>query len=78
MAVQADAVLVAKLVAGRLPGTGTGLIGLTERLELAGGRLSCGAQDGEFRLCARLPWPQAADESTTEPRTTEPRTTEAG
>ena len=45
--------------AGRLPGTGTGLIGLTERLELAGGRLSFGAADGEFRLRAWLPWPTA-------------------
>lgn len=45
--------------AGRMPGTGTGLIGLTERLELAGGRLSFGAEGGEFRLHAWLPWPQA-------------------
>jgi len=40
-----------------VPGTGTGLIGLTERLDLAGGRLSFGAEDGEFRLRAWLPWP---------------------
>jgi signal transduction histidine kinase len=45
--------------AGRIPGTGMGLIGLTERLELAGGRLSFGAEGGEFRLHAWLPWPQA-------------------
>jgi signal transduction histidine kinase len=52
--------------AGGLPGTGTGLIGLIERLELAGGRLSFGAADGEFRLHARLPWPTAdADEDST-------------
>ena len=68
---------------GRLPGTGTGLIGLTERLELAGGRLSYGAQDGEFRLRAWLPWPQAAADSTTQDSTTEgstvePSATEAG
>jgi signal transduction histidine kinase len=39
-------------------GTGTGLIGLTERVRLAGGELdhAIGA-DGEFRLRARLPWP---------------------
>ena len=40
-----------------LAGTGAGLIGLTERVELAGGRLDAGARDGEFRLHARLPWP---------------------
>jgi signal transduction histidine kinase len=39
-----------------VPGTGTGLIGLTERVELAGGRLESGARDGEFRLHAWLPW----------------------
>jgi signal transduction histidine kinase len=44
----------------RVPGSGTGLIGLTERLELAGGRLSSRVEDGEFRLRAWLPWPQAA------------------
>jgi signal transduction histidine kinase len=39
-------------------GTGTGLIGLTERVRLTGGELdhAVGA-DGEFRLRARLPWP---------------------
>ncbi|MFI1990238.1 sensor histidine kinase [Actinoplanes sp. NPDC020271] len=39
-----------------LPGTGTGLIGLTERATLAGGSLSHGPADGEFRLGAWLPW----------------------
>jgi signal transduction histidine kinase len=42
-----------------MPGTGTGLIGLAERLELAGGRLESGAGNGEFRLRARLPWQDA-------------------
>jgi signal transduction histidine kinase len=41
-----------------MPGSGTGLIGLSERLELAGGKLESGARDGEFRLYAWLPWPQ--------------------
>jgi signal transduction histidine kinase len=63
--------------AGRVPGTGTGLIGLTERLELAGGRLSFGARDGEFRLRAWLPWPPAADETTTQASATEISATEA-
>jgi signal transduction histidine kinase len=44
-----------------LPGSGTGLIGLTERLELAGGRLDWRNADGEFRLRAWLPWPEAED-----------------
>jgi signal transduction histidine kinase len=38
-------------------GSGTGLIGLTERVRLAGGELDHEAVDGEFRLSARLPWP---------------------
>ncbi|MBG0829349.1 sensor histidine kinase [Planomonospora sp. ID67723] len=40
-----------------IPGSGTGLIGLTERAELVGGRLEYGhAPDGRFRLSAWLPW----------------------
>jgi signal transduction histidine kinase len=38
-------------------GSGTGLIGLTERVRLAGGELDHQIADGEFRLSARLPWP---------------------
>ena len=39
-------------------GTGTGLIGLTERARLTGGELDHGiSADGRFRLRARLPWP---------------------
>jgi signal transduction histidine kinase len=47
-------------VAGRppVPGSGTGLIGLSERLELAGGKLESGARSGEFLLHAWLPWPE--------------------
>lgn len=48
------------LPAGPSPavGTGTGLVGLTERAALAGGRLEHGATPtGEFRLHAALPWP---------------------
>ena len=41
-----------------IPGAGTGLVGLTERATLAGGRLEHGVTpDGEFRLLAWLPWP---------------------
>jgi len=41
-----------------VPGTGTGLVGLTERATLAGGRLSAGPDaGGGFTLRAWLPWP---------------------
>ena len=44
--------------ASPLAGSGTGLIGLTERVRLAGGDLDHAVSaDGEFRLRARLPWP---------------------
>ncbi|WP_328601038.1 sensor histidine kinase [Actinomadura physcomitrii] len=39
------------------PGAGTGLVGLTERVSLAGGRLDHEVAAGEFRLRAWLPWP---------------------
>jgi signal transduction histidine kinase len=43
--------------ADRLPGAGTGLIGLRERVEVVGGRLEHGpTPDGQFRLRAWLPW----------------------
>jgi signal transduction histidine kinase len=41
-----------------LPGAGSGIVGLTERTSLAGGRLEHGGTPGgEFRLWAWLPWP---------------------
>ncbi|WP_175409702.1 sensor histidine kinase [Streptomyces sp. TRM64462] len=41
-----------------VPGSGQGLIGLTERATLAGGRLTHGrAPDGGFTVSAWLPWP---------------------
>jgi signal transduction histidine kinase len=42
-----------------IPGAGTGIVGLTERVALAGGRLEHGASNGEWRLRAWLPWPSA-------------------
>jgi signal transduction histidine kinase len=40
------------------PGSGSGLVGLTERVHLAGGTLDHGqAPGGGFRLRASLPWP---------------------
>ncbi len=42
---------------GTMPGAGTGLVGLRERVQLAGGRLEHGpTPGGEFRLRAWLPW----------------------
>ncbi|XXZ52161.1 histidine kinase [Streptomyces cavourensis] len=42
----------------RVPGSGQGLIGLTERATLAGGGLEHGpTPDGGFLVRARLPWP---------------------
>lgn len=42
-----------------LPGAGTGIVGLGERVVLAGGRLEHGpTPDGGFRLRAWLPWPE--------------------
>ncbi len=41
-----------------IPGAGTGIVGLTERASLAGGRLEHGrTESGDFRLFAWLPWP---------------------
>jgi len=41
----------------QVPGAGLGLLGLTERVELAGGELRHGWEgDDEHRLVARLPW----------------------
>ena len=43
----------------KIPGTGTGLLGLTERAALSGGRLEHGLDEhGDFRLHAWLPWPE--------------------
>ena len=41
---------------GEANGTGTGLIGLAERVELLGGRISAGPTPHGFRLEAWLPW----------------------
>jgi len=44
--------------AAPIPGAGTGLIGLSERTSLAGGRLEHGrTPGGDFELRAWLPWP---------------------
>jgi signal transduction histidine kinase len=41
-----------------LPGSGSGLIGLTERATLANGKLEHGpTRDGDFRLWVWIPWP---------------------
>ncbi|MBF6329499.1 sensor histidine kinase [Nocardia transvalensis] len=52
--------------ASAAPTSGFGLLGLTERVELAGGTLSFGPDpDGGFRLHAGLPWPARASEAST-------------
>jgi signal transduction histidine kinase len=44
-----------------LPGSGSGLIGLAERVQLMGGTLDSGPQPGGgWRLRAELPWTEAA------------------
>jgi len=44
--------------APEIPGAGTGLVGLTERAALSGGRLEHGRdENGDFTLSAWLPWP---------------------
>ncbi|WP_229399552.1 sensor histidine kinase [Micromonospora okii] len=41
-----------------IPGAGTGLVGIAERVSLAGGRLEHGRDAaGDFRVTAWLPWP---------------------
>jgi signal transduction histidine kinase len=45
------------------PGSGTGLVGLAERVSLAGGVLEHGPDGGRFRLVATLPWPADAQPS---------------
>jgi signal transduction histidine kinase len=40
-----------------IPGAGSGIIGLAERVDLAGGRLEHGHAGDDFRLWAWLPWP---------------------
>ena len=42
----------------KIPGTGAGLLGLTERATLSGGRLEHGLEHGDFRPRAWLPWPK--------------------
>jgi signal transduction histidine kinase len=50
--------LPAAAVRSALPGAGAGLLGLAERVELAGGELRHGrTADGDFEVAASLPWP---------------------
>ena len=51
-------------------GAGTGLIGLAERVRLAGGEIDHGVRpDGEFRLRALLPWPATPEDTLASPCT---------
>ena len=47
------------LVATTSPGAGLGLVGLEERVELAGGRMTAGEVDGQFVVDAWLAWAPA-------------------
>ena len=48
---------VGATTAPEIPGAGTGIVGLTERASLAGGRLEHGrTAEGDYRLWAWLPW----------------------
>ena len=50
---------VLSAAAAEIPGSGTGLVGLTERAVLSGGHLEHGVDEhGDFQLHAWLPWPQ--------------------
>jgi signal transduction histidine kinase len=44
--------------ASATPGSGLGLLGLSERAELIGGRLEHDSHDGDFVVQAWLPWPE--------------------
>ncbi|MEO5877922.1 MAG: histidine kinase, partial [Streptosporangiaceae bacterium] len=52
-----DGPVLAGFRARSIPGSGTGLIGLTERVRLAGGRIDHRVVQGEFLLEAWLPFP---------------------
>jgi signal transduction histidine kinase len=46
------------VTAAEIPGAGTGLTGLAERVAVHGGELTSGVDGGEFRVSARVPWPR--------------------
>jgi signal transduction histidine kinase len=49
---------VGAFAGAQIPGAGTGIVGLSERASLAGGRLEHGRTvGGDYRLWAWLPWP---------------------
>lgn len=54
---------VASGQATEIPGAGSGLAGLSERVALDGGTLEHGAVGGVFQLSARLPWHGERDEA---------------
>lgn len=56
MTVEVSNPLPAGVSGTRIPGAGAGLTGLHERVELDGGTLRHGSDDGAFTLRARLPW----------------------
>jgi signal transduction histidine kinase len=57
LTVEIDNSLAAGAGGVAIPGGGTGLVGLAERVKLADGTLEHGSVGGVFRLRAWLPWP---------------------
>ncbi|WP_335932289.1 sensor histidine kinase [Streptomyces sp. PTD5-9] len=55
-----------------VPGTGRGLIGLDERVRLAGGTFEYGPHEGGFAVTARIPHRPSAPRPSTTPRTPAP------
>ncbi|MCI1748784.1 MAG: histidine kinase [Acidipropionibacterium sp.] len=52
----ANAVYRSQVGRRAVPGSGSGLIGVAERVESLAGRIDYGARDGEFVVEVRLPW----------------------
>lgn len=69
-----EVVNLAPVAAGQLlPGSGLGLVGLRERIELVGGTFAFGpTRDGGFRVFASLPWPALEATATAGPTVAAP------
>lgn len=64
--------VAAGLISDALPGAGSGLLGLAERVRLAGGTIDCGPEpDGGWAVRAWLPWNRPVDEGAPGRRTVE-------
>lgn len=61
LTVEIDNALAAGAGGVAIPGGGTGLVGLAERVKLEDGMLEYGSVEGVFRLRAWLPWPDGVE-----------------